>query len=54
MEITRALQELAKFSNSAFPVFSVYLNTQGDEPSQRDRCRPQKFHLTTLDDILPN
>jgi peptide subunit release factor 1 (eRF1) len=37
MEITRELQELAKFSDRAFPVFSVYLNTQGHEPSLRDR-----------------
>jgi hypothetical protein len=37
MEITRELQKLAKFSDSAFPVFSVYLNTQMYEPSQRDR-----------------
>jgi peptide subunit release factor 1 (eRF1) len=37
MEITRELQELAKFSDSAFPVISVYLNTRGNEPSQRDR-----------------
>jgi hypothetical protein len=37
MEITRELQELAKFSESDFPVFSVYLNTQVRAPSQRDR-----------------
>lgn len=37
MEITRELQELAKFSESAFPLFSVYLNTQVHAPSQRDR-----------------
>jgi hypothetical protein len=37
MEITKELQKLAKFSDSAFPVFSVYLNTQLYESSQHDR-----------------
>jgi len=37
MEITKELQALAKFSDSTFPVFSVYLNTQLHASSQHDR-----------------
>src|SRR5215813_15379209 len=37
MEITKELQELAKFSDRMLPVFSVYLNTQADAPEQRGR-----------------
>lgn len=37
MEITKALQELAKFSAGPLPVISVYLNTQWHDQHQRER-----------------
>jgi hypothetical protein len=54
MEITKELQELAKFSDRENPVFSVYLNTQVDAPAQRDRSAAflarhlQQAHTLTL------
>jgi peptide chain release factor subunit 1 len=37
MEITKALQDLAKFSAAPLPVISVYLNTQWHDQHQRER-----------------
>jgi peptide chain release factor subunit 1 len=37
MEITKALQELAKFSAGPLPVLSVYLNTRWHDQHQRER-----------------
>ena len=37
MELTKALQELAKFSAGPLPVISVYLNTEWHDQHQRER-----------------
>jgi peptide chain release factor subunit 1 len=52
MEITHALQDLAKFSAGPLPVLSVYLNTQWHDQHQRERVTTFLRQKTRLAHML--